>query len=71
VWIVAAHLREDGRYFIHARGPIHIEDTGDRLADTIAGAERLLAMAEQEILEAPRQWLMFYPVWPDASDEVP
>jgi KDO2-lipid IV(A) lauroyltransferase len=71
IYLVAAHLRPNERYDLHASGPIYLEPTGDRMTDTVSGAERVLAHAEDMILEAPRQWLMFYPVWPDVMDDVP
>lgn len=71
VFVVSARRREDGIYRLRVSDPLYLESTGDLHADTIAGAERVLALGERDILEDPRQWLMFYPVWPDLLDEVP
>jgi KDO2-lipid IV(A) lauroyltransferase len=71
VFVVAAHRQADGRLVLHSSDPIRLEDTGDHMTDTLTGAERVLREAEDHILEAPAQWLMFYPVWPDLEAEVP
>ncbi|GAB4277062.1 MAG: hypothetical protein Kow0056_08160 [Coriobacteriia bacterium] len=71
IWVASAILEESGKYRITARGPIVLGGAGDRRRDTLAGAERVLRVAEDVIRSAPKQWLMFYPVWPDLEDEVP
>jgi lauroyl/myristoyl acyltransferase len=32
--------------------------------------ERLLKIAEDFILQAPEQWAMFYPLWPESQAEI-
>ena len=37
----------------------------DREQEILQNAERVLQAAEDMILRAPEEWVMFYPVWPD------
>jgi hypothetical protein len=43
----------------------------DLYTATVENAEKVLSAAEAFILQAPRQWSMFYSVWPEVIDEVP
>ena len=44
---------------------IELELTGDRDADVLHNARRVLAVMERWITETPDQWLMYHPVWPE------
>ena len=55
-----------GRYAITLSEPLELTRTGDRDADIRANALAILRLAEEIILRAPEQWLVFRPVWPDA-----
>lgn len=70
VYVLAAVMRSDGVYAIKGSEPIEMVRKGDRHAQFIHNAERVLAVAEAFIRRAPYQWSMFYPVWPEALDEV-
>ncbi|MCA9961870.1 MAG: lysophospholipid acyltransferase family protein [Anaerolineales bacterium] len=63
IFVVGAILRADGVYEVLASGPITIEPHADRHAEIITNAERVLHAAADLIRQAPRQWMMFYPVW--------
>lgn len=71
VYVVAAIMRADGRYHISSSDPIHMQPHPDRHTEIIQNAETVLQVAEDYIRQAPRQWAMFYPVWPEALDEMP
>lgn len=60
-----------GVYRVTLSPPIPLQRTGDRRADIRANALRVLAVLEERIRQAPHQWLMYFPVWPDALEEVP
>jgi len=66
--VVAGCVQEpDGVYAVRLAGPIEMERTGNRDQDVRHNALRVLAHIEAMIREAPAQWLMFVPVWPDLA----
>jgi len=65
VYIAAAILQPDGIYEVHITGPIHLQPYPDRHEELVRNAETVLAVAEEIICQAPHQWAMFYPVWPE------
>jgi KDO2-lipid IV(A) lauroyltransferase len=71
IYVLAAVMRPDGVYVIKGSEPIEMMPQADRHARVIHNAERVLAVAEAFIRLAPYQWSMFYPVWPEALDEMP
>jgi KDO2-lipid IV(A) lauroyltransferase len=71
VVVVACVVRPDGCYWIEASDPIEMRPEPDLSAEILNNAERILQTVEQMIRQAPSQWAMFYPVWPEALDEVP
>lgn len=54
-----------GRYAILMSPPLEMERTYDRQRDIRHNALRVLVLLEEMIRQAPDQWLMFVPVWPD------
>jgi len=70
VYVLAAVMRPDGVYDINVSDRIEMVPGADRRAALVANAERVLAAAEDFIRLAPSQWSMFYPVWPEALEEV-
>jgi lauroyl/myristoyl acyltransferase len=71
VMIVAASLETDGRYHVTTSEPIEMETYSDYEEGTVRNAERVLKEAERFILQAPEQWSISLPVWPDLMDNVP
>jgi KDO2-lipid IV(A) lauroyltransferase len=66
--VVACCLQDpDGKYALRLGPPLEMETTGNRAEDVRHNARRVLAIIEDMIRQAPDQWLMFVPVWPDAS----
>ncbi len=65
VRVAAAIKRADGRYSIEASEPVWLKPYGDRQAEIVCNAEMLLEIAEDYIRQAPEQWAMFFPLWPD------
>jgi len=70
VVVVASLLRPDGLYWIEASDPIEMRPEAELSAEILNNAERILQAVEQMIRQAPYQWAMFYPVWPEALEEV-
>jgi KDO2-lipid IV(A) lauroyltransferase len=71
IYVLAAVMRPDGVYAIKGSEPVQMVPRPDRHTELIYNAERVLAVAEDFIRLAPYQWSMFYPVWPEALEEVP
>jgi KDO2-lipid IV(A) lauroyltransferase len=70
VYVFAATFGADGRYHIHAAGPVHMQDYADHRIAVERNAEAILQVAEGFIRQAPQQWSMFFPVWPEALQEI-
>ena len=70
IQVVSISMAPDKRYYLRLSDPIEMEHTGDRKRDIRTNAQRVLAEIEARIREHPEQWLMYYPVWPDALEEL-
>ncbi len=70
VQVVSVRMDEEGIYHLDLSDPIPMQQTGHRKADIRANAQRVIAVVEEHIRRAPHQWLMYYPVWPDALAEL-
>ena len=68
VVVVACTTRPDGSYLIQGSKPIWMETGPDLKTAIEANAEKVLSEAEKFIRQAPHQWSMFYPVWPEIED---
>jgi len=71
VALTSASQNQEGRYQIDISEPIDMTPHPDRHQEILLNAERVLSVAEEAILQAPHQWAMFYPVWPEAMAEMP
>lgn len=70
--IVGATIRQaDNTYEFLISEPIQMRSYSDRRAEIIANAEAVLEVAEEYIRQAPSQWSIFHPVWPDLIDQAP
>jgi KDO2-lipid IV(A) lauroyltransferase len=70
--IVAAVFRQpSGVYRLSMSEDFHMASFGDRESDLVLNTERLLCKAEEYVSQAPTQWAMTYPVWPDALAVAP
>lgn len=69
--VAIAYILEPDGYHLYVSEEIEIVGRKNR-RDTLAyNAERVLAVIGEFIHCAPQQWMMFYPVWPEALEEVP
>ena len=71
VMIIAARLGTDMHYHVTTSDPIEMEHVPDHEKAIEVNAERVLKEAEKFILQAPEQWGMSLPVWPNLMDDVP
>lgn len=65
VIVISALQREDGLYELQASKPIVMPGSVKNPEDVLRNAETTLAVAEEFISRAPRQWAMPHAVWPD------
>jgi phosphatidylinositol dimannoside acyltransferase len=71
IMIVAARTGIDGCYHVRTSEPIEMESYADQGNGVLRNAEQVLGVAEKFILQAPEQWSISLPVWPDLLDSVP
>lgn len=66
----AVQGRPDGTYALKVADSIEMTRHPDPRETVRLNAEAVLAAVEGFISQAPDQWLMFYPVWPDAPSAI-
>ncbi len=71
ILVVATILKPDGKYHFLSSEPVEMDPYPDRHTEEIRNAEKILKIAEDFICQAPQQWTMTLPVWPEALDQVP
>lgn len=69
--IMAPIQQPDGKYHVLASDLIEMEAHPDREIGAIQNAEKVLTIAEEFVRQAPGQWTMSLPVWPQVLDLVP
>ncbi|MBW1715709.1 MAG: hypothetical protein JRJ77_07765 [Deltaproteobacteria bacterium] len=60
------HYDSQEGYMLHITGPIEMVRTGDWQRDILANTRRLSTILEGYVRAHPEQWMMFYPLWPEA-----
>ena len=70
VYVVSCQMDAQGVYHFTVSDPIPMEYTGHRQEDIRTNAQRILAVIEELIRATPEQWLMYYPLWPEALQEL-
>ena len=53
-----------------ALDPIQLRRYENRSDEVVRNAETVLVKIEALIRQAPEMWSMFYPVWPEALEEI-
>jgi KDO2-lipid IV(A) lauroyltransferase len=71
VFVVATMMQADGTYHFQVSEPITMISHPNRGMEIIMNAEAVLRVAEDFIRQAPQQWSMPFPVWPEVMDQVP
>jgi lauroyl/myristoyl acyltransferase len=69
--VVTATRRPDGKNYVTSSDVIAMERHPDRETEMRRNAEKVLAAAERYIREAPEQWSVSLPVWPEVVGRVP
>lgn len=69
--VIAMILQPDGKVNFLSSPPIEMEPCPDRRTQELRNAEAVLKVAEDFISQAPQQWAMTLPVWPEALAEMP
>jgi KDO2-lipid IV(A) lauroyltransferase len=71
VVVAAVQRQANGKYLVDASEPIEMESYPDHHTELERNAESVLKCAEEFIRRVPQQWVMYYPVWPEALAEMP
>jgi phosphatidylinositol dimannoside acyltransferase len=68
--MVTIHL-PDGKNHLFTSDPIVMEPNLDTDAELLLNAEKVLAVGEGYIRQAPNQWSISLPVWPEVLERIP
>jgi lauroyl/myristoyl acyltransferase len=71
VVVAGSIMKPDGTHQIFLSDYLRMKSYPNRQEEIVANAEAVLEVAEGYIRQAPHQWSMFYPVWPDILDMTP
>ena len=71
ITVCAVTTQNCGTYTVSASEPIEMQRLPNRQQEITVNAEKVLSVAENFVRQAPQQWRMFYPVWPEAESELP
>ena len=69
--LAVAFFQPDGKYHVIASDPIEMDSNATSSEALIRNAENVLGHAEHFIQQAPRQWSVPLPVWPQLMNLVP
>jgi lauroyl/myristoyl acyltransferase len=69
--IAVTTLQQDGKYHVMASDLIEMDIHPDQELGLLRNAEKVLSRAEEFIRQAPQQWSVPLPVWPQMMDLVP
>ncbi len=71
VIVAASYLQPDGKYHVFASEPVEMQHYPSHDTEILYNAEAVLRIAEKMIRQAPQQWCISLPVWPEALKDVP
>ena len=69
--ITAPYRQADEKYHVFASEPIEMDSCPNLKEALLQNAEKVLAIAEMFIRQAPQQWSVPLPVWPQIVNQVP
>lgn len=69
--IAVTYLQPDGKYHVFASDLIEMDPCPNANEAILQNAEKVLSIAETFILQAPQQWSVPLPVWPQIMNQVP
>jgi KDO2-lipid IV(A) lauroyltransferase len=64
VFVLAVAYLPDGKYYLEGSTEIWMEPKENLEEEILFNAHKVLKVAEAMIRKYPKQWAMFYPVWP-------
>ena len=67
--IVTTFMKADGLYEFNFSEKIYLKEYQNKLDNMLLNGEMILKKIEELIKQAPDQWLMYYPVWPDQLNQ--
>ena len=70
VMIMVIQFQADGKYHVLTSDLIEMDSYPDRELEMQQNAEKVLNIAESFIRQAPEQWSVSLPVWPEIMDQV-
>jgi KDO2-lipid IV(A) lauroyltransferase len=71
VFVVSFRTHSDRTCVLDVSPQIQMEERSDPREELQFNAEKVLKEVEKLICIDPTQWVMFYPVWPEAEKEIP
>lgn len=71
VVVAVANLRSDEKYHVFASDFIEMDPHPDPVVGMLRNTEKVLAIAAEFIRQAPQQWSVPLPVWPQVMESVP
>ena len=63
--VAAVSMKTDGFYYLHVSEPIQLSRHSNPDEEIRINGEAVLQVLENHIRQAPGQWLMYYPAWPE------
>lgn len=70
VRVACGVTRADGMFYYDCTPPIPLEEYDNLSDDIVLNAEKVLRAVEKFIQAYPEQWAMFYPLWPEALEQI-
>jgi lauroyl/myristoyl acyltransferase len=71
ILVMAPVWGEDGRCYVRCSEYLELQPNSDRQRAVLDNAEMVLDVAASFIRQAPRQWVIYQPVWPEVSAIIP
>lgn len=71
IMVMGTKMKPNGQYEIFHSDLIQLKRHANRFTEIKQNVEMVLEIVAKFIRQAPEQWLMFYPVWPEALEELP
>jgi lauroyl/myristoyl acyltransferase len=66
--VIGGCKKSDDKYLVWASHPIRMKRMDHLVDEIVYNAEAILDISANDIRQAPDQWAMYYPVWPEALD---
>lgn len=71
ILVLSSQMRPNGTYKILRSDILPLKRHPNRFTEIKQNAEMVLRVVADYIKQAPEQWLMYYPVWPDVVEKLP